>query len=271
MRKYIILLIILAAIEISLSLYLTHFKEVFWNAIAAKNLHGFISQLGVFTVIALSLCFISGCSYYVAMLCAIKWREKLNAFALTLKHRRISNIGQRLQEDCRDYPDLMIQICYGGFKAICYILVFSVSLILSFNWLYLIAIIAYSIVGTFIARKISNPLLKLNYDSQAAEATYRNNLTETKFIECISIMGKLAVRTKYVKYFQSFYGQIAVIIPLILIAPEYFAGAMTLGMLMRFNSVANTLFDNTNYIIDRYDMINRLRSCKLRLKELGCI
>lgn len=78
MKKLIFWLIIFAAIEISLAMYLTFFREHFWNYIQAKNASGFVNQLGVFTVVALGICFVSGISGYLVNLAAIKWREELD-------------------------------------------------------------------------------------------------------------------------------------------------------------------------------------------------
>src|SRR4051812_13199551 len=141
MRKYITWLIIFAIIEISLSLYLTFWRDHFWTAVSNKQSLEFIKQLGVFTGVALCICFTSGISGYLVSLSAIKWREKLNNNALDVTDcdHRIENLNQRIQADCWDYPTLVLNLGFGFCKALSYIIVFCVALALSFSWLYLIA------------------------------------------------------------------------------------------------------------------------------------
>lgn len=272
MRKYIYILIILIITEISFSLYLTFWREHFWNAVSNKDAHNFIQQLIVFTCVALTACFVSGFSGYLVSLTAIKWREILNKKVLNLPlNSRIENMNQRIQQDCLDYPDLFLNLIMGLFKAICYIIIFSVSLLLSFSWTMLVIIIGYSVIGTALAHYIARPLLSLNYQQQRLEATYRNNLSMSNFSECISIMLGLAKKQKNLTYFQQFYSQIGVIIPLIIVAPAYFTGNMSIGLLMRFNSLSATILENMSFGVSSFSTINKLLSCRKRLKEINIL
>ncbi len=276
MKKYIIYLVLLGAIEISLALYLTFFREHFWNAIQAKDVSTFLSQLGVFTGVALCICFVSGMSGYLVSLTAIKWREKLNSQAfinseqtdiMNITSSKIENLNQRIQADCMDYPTLMLTLGFGLVKALAYITVFVVSLVVSFSWVYLTILFAYTILGTLVTKYIAKPLIALNYKQQQVEATYRNYLSPDNFSECVRLMLGLARKQKHLTYFQQFYGQIGVVIPLIIIAPAYFTTGMTIGMLMRFNSTAGTILDNMGWGISSFGEINRLLSCRKRLLE----
>ncbi len=206
-------------------------------------------------------------------MCAIKWREVLNKRANSVidSHKSVENYAQRVQQDCVDYPDLMLNVVFGFGKALVYILVFSTALIIGFSAWYLTIIVLYAIISTWVARSIAKPLINLNYKSQVAEATYRNSLTISNFQNCISIMMGLAVKTKHLNYFQTFYGQIAVILPIMIVAPAYFGGALTLGLLMQATSTLSTISDNCSYGINSFSIINRLMSCSKRLKEIGVV
>lgn len=271
MKKYIILLCIAAIIEISLSLYLTVWREHFWNAISNKQSVTFFHQLLVFLGVALSCCFLSGITGYIVSLATIKWREKLNSKAFSIQESGMDNLNQRIQEDCFKYPQLVLTLGVGLSKAILYILIFSISLLVSFHWYYLLVLLGYSILGSYFAQKIAYPLIKLNYQQQNYEATYRNTLSIENFQDCLQIMLGLAKKQKHLTYFQQFYLQIAVVIPLIIIAPYYFNSAMTVGELMRFTSTSGTILDNMSYGISTWDSINMLLSCRRRLKEINII
>jgi len=271
MKKYIALLISFAILEIGLALYLTVWREHFWNAVSTKQSLDFIHQLIIFTGVALVICFVSGFSGYLVLLTAIKWRQLLNDKAFAIRESRIENMNQRIQEDCMTYPDLWLNLAYGTLKAVIYIVVFSVSLVLSFSWVFLGILLAYSLIGTGLTHYIARPLIHLNYEQQRLEATYRNNLTINNFEDCIMIMLRLAKKQKHLTYFQQFYGQLGVIVPLLIIAPSYFTTGMTLGALMRFNSLSSTILDNMSYGISSFSSINKLISCRRRLKEANIL
>ncbi len=271
MRKYLFWLVIFAALEISLALYLTFWREAFWNAVSQKQSLQFIQQLIIFTIAALIICFVSGFSGYLVSLTAIKWREQLNEKAFTVRELQVENMNQRIQEDCMAYPDLFLNLAFGTLKAMIYVVVFAISLILSFSWVFLGVLLGYSLVGTAITHYVAKPLISLNYQQQRIEATYRNNLSIDNFKDCIIIMLGIAKKQKHLTYFQQFYGQLGVIVPLLIIAPYYFTSVMTIGALMRFNSLSSTILDNMSYGISSFAMINKLVSCRRRLKEVGII
>lgn len=269
MKRYIILLVIFGALEVALALYLTVWREHFWNAVSNKEGADFVHQLYVFTIVAVSICFIYGLQGYMLNMVAIKWREHLNtkAHSLGVRNDKIENLNQRIQEDCMAYPDLALTLASGAAKACAYICVFGASLVLSFSWVYLGVLVAYSIVGTVLTRYIASPLIGLNYEQQRAEATYRNGLTPGNFGACIRIMRGIAVKQKHLTYFQQFYSQVGVVIPLLVVAPLYFTTGMSLGELMRFNSLASTILDNMSYGVVSFAMINKLLSCRKRLVQ----
>jgi putative ATP-binding cassette transporter len=303
MKKYLFLLIILASVEISLALYLTVWRENFWNAVSQKQGQEFLYQLGIFTVAALCICFTSGISGYLLSLTVIEWRKKLNIKALDNRYMRINlcsncagsghdetnpfswmcytceghgkilveNINQRIQADCMEYPDLFLSLIFGTLKAIMYVLVFSISLLMHFSVFYLCILTSYTFIGLLCTKYIAYPLIQLNYEQQKAEATYRQDLSINGFNSCVFLMLGLAKKQKHLTYFQQLYGQVSVILPLILIAPMYFTTSMTLGMLMRFNSLSSTLLENMSYGVNSFASINRWLSCRKRLKEIGVI
>jgi putative ATP-binding cassette transporter len=268
MKKYITYVILLSLIEISAALYLTFWRELFWNYVEARNFHGFCVQIAVFTATALIFCLVNAYAGYYTTLCAIKFREQLNNRAYRIVHDA-ENLNQRVQEDCRDYPDLLLQIIFGIGKAAIYVIVFAVSLAINFNLIYLGIIIAYASISTLIAQRIAKPLVSLNYVTQQAEATYRNNLSGLNFANCIQIMLGLALKTKRLSYFQTFYAQIAVILPIVIVAPAYFGGALTLGALMQATGTMGTITDNLSFGITSFNIINKFKSCKKRLHEIG--
>lgn len=271
MKKYLIWLAILGVTEICISLYLSFWREHFYNAIVERNLDEFLLQTGIFTSVALFYCFVAGMAGYLTTLAAIKWREILNSRVLAAKPVKILNFPQRVQEDCKEYPLLFLQLVFGGVKSVLYIIVFTIALLIGFSWIFAAIIVVYSVIGTLITKYIANPLVKYNYDHQAAEATYRADLTQAKFGECIKIMLGMAKKEKHLSYFQNFYAQIGVVLPLLLAVPVYFTTDMSVGALMRFKGISGVIIENFSYGVLSFAIINRLLSCRARLKEIGVI
>lgn len=271
MKKYLITAGILSILEISLAMYLIHWREIFWNYVESRNFYGFMSQIGVFTLVALLFCAASSISQYLQTLSAIYWRFNLNVKALEFKDSKAENVNQRIQEDCASYPDLFINLVFGLGKSLLYILLFSVYLIYLGHPYWLIILYSYAIISTLIAHKIANPLIKLNYSMQKAEATYRNKLSLFNFMECIIIAKQLAKSTKNLNYFQTFYAQIGVVIPIIIASPMYFFTDIKLGALMQATGLMGTINDNLSYGITSYNILNKYRSCSRRLKEIGVL
>jgi len=78
MRKYLVIVGILALVEIFLALYLTEWRNNFWDAVSLKQGVNFVRQLLIFTGVAVTICFVSGASGYFMSLCAIEWRKELD-------------------------------------------------------------------------------------------------------------------------------------------------------------------------------------------------
>ncbi len=136
MKKYIALITALSILEIALALYLTFWRHTFWDYIVAKNLHGFYTYIVIFTLVAITICIVTAYITYLSTLAAIKWREKLNAVAIQKQHVSIENVNQRIQQDCDDYPTLVLDLLGGAAKAVLYVVVFSATLVYEYSYIY---------------------------------------------------------------------------------------------------------------------------------------
>ena len=73
--------------------------------------------------------------------------------------------------------------------------------------------------------------------------------------------------TKRLTFVLSFYGQIAIIFPLMVAAPRYFAGAFTFGVLMQISSAFGTVSDSFSWFINSYASLVEWRATVNRLRE----
>jgi putative ATP-binding cassette transporter len=147
----------------------------------------------------------------------------------------------------------------------------------------------YALVGSFVIQRFGHPLVSINYQQQRVEADFRfglirvrENAEQIAFYNGMEAENTSARNTfarirqnfwlimKYTKrltFVLSFYGQIAIIFPLIVAAPRYFAGAFTFGVLMQIASAFGTVSDSFSWFINSYGTLVEWRATVNRLRE----
>ncbi|AXF09298.1 ABC transporter ATP-binding protein [Paraburkholderia graminis] len=147
----------------------------------------------------------------------------------------------------------------------------------------------YAVVGSLVIQKVGHPLVPINYQAQKVEADFRFGLIrlrenaeqiafyngmDTEKTNAHSLFGRIRDNwwqvmkyTKRLTFVLSFYGQIAIIFPLVVAAPRYFAGAFTFGVLMQISSAFNTVSDSFSWFINSYSTLVEWRATVNRLRE----
>ncbi|MBN3819053.1 ABC transporter ATP-binding protein/permease [Paraburkholderia sp. Se-20369] len=147
----------------------------------------------------------------------------------------------------------------------------------------------YAVVGSLIIQKVGHPLVSINYQQQRVEADFRFGLirvrenaeqiafydgeqTETGnarnlFLRIRDNWWRVMKYTKRLTFVLSFYGQIAIIFPLVVAAPRYFAGAFSFGVLMQISSAFGTVSDSFSWFINSYSTLVEWRATVNRLRE----
>jgi putative ATP-binding cassette transporter len=147
----------------------------------------------------------------------------------------------------------------------------------------------YAILGSLIIQKVGHPLVSINYQQQKVEADFRfglirvrENAEQIAFYDGIStetanaktifqrIRDNWWMIMKYTKrmtFVLSFYGQIAIIFPIMVAAPRYFAGAFSFGVLMQISSAFGTVSDSFSWFINSYSTLVEWRATVNRLRE----
>jgi vitamin B12/bleomycin/antimicrobial peptide transport system ATP-binding/permease protein len=270
-KTNIIILITLVLVEMIGVSYIVIWREGFWSAVEHKNLHSFIYLTIIFTVIALTLCIVSGIESFIMSKIALEWRRRLTRKCLKLKLDHIEGYQQRVQDDTQTYPDLFIMLwksyIYNGIMSLFFICV----IIKQVGVMYIIFPIFYLAISTVCSRWIANPLTKLYYQNQVKEASFRQKLTRKLYGIVHRNNHNVFVKTKHIQYFQYFYGQIGVIFPYIVLANFYFTGGISFGILMQVAATISHLVDAGGVLINNYGVINKYKSCKKRLKEIKVI
>lgn len=271
-KIWIVGLILLVLVDCALGAFIGIWREWYWAALNNKEFYKWLFYIGEFSIAALLSCFVGGFSNYVGNRIGLQFRDELTEKALLLNnHINIEGGSQRVQEDCNSYPQLFIQLLTGLFRSIIMLGVFMTIIFIQLPYWYVIISVLYAVLGTLFAAKIAKPLINLNYLNQVFEAKFRQLLTKDSYLEVHNNNLTMFKKLKYLQYFQSFYGQITVIIPHILLLFVYFSGKITFGIFMQVAASIGELINNMSYFVNNFDVINRWLSCRKRLKELRII
>lgn len=272
LNKAILFLIVLLLIDCALGGYIGIWRDWYWGALEQKHFYAWINFTAQFTVVALLSCWIAGYSQYLINLISLKYRTTLTRKALQVRtHLQIEGGSQRVQEDCNLYPQLFISLITEIMKSIIYVGIFSVIIVYQLGFYYLLIPIIYTVIGTLAASKLAKPLINLNYLNQVLEAKFRQILNKLVYKDVHRNNFNLFKKLKYLQYFQSFYSQITVIIPHVLLSFIYFSGKITFGVFMQTAASMGELINRMSFLIISFDQINKWLSCRKRLKEAGII
>lgn len=148
---------------------------------------------------------------------------------------------------------------------------------------------AYALLGSWIMQKANHPLVSVNYQQQRVEADFRfglirlrENAEQIAFYdgsatETRALQGRFArIRdnwqqiikfTRRLTFVTSVYGQIAIIFPIVVAAPRYFAGAYTIGVLFQISDAFGSVTDSLSWFIYSYPSLANWRATVNRLRE----
>lgn len=147
----------------------------------------------------------------------------------------------------------------------------------------------YALAGSYVMHKFGHALVTINYQQQRVEADFRFGLIRVREnAEQIALydgmrteknraMGaferirenwwRIMNYTKRLNFVLNFYGQTAMIFPLLVAAPQYFSGALTFGALMQIQSSFSTVSDSFSWFISNYGSLAEWRATVNRLRE----
>jgi putative ATP-binding cassette transporter len=225
------------------------------------------------------------------------WLKDQAHYRMQLLDRGTDNPDQRIAEDLRLFCDLTLSLVVGFLSAVATLIVFSIVLwrlsgplqVWGFTipgYLLWIALI-YAVVGTWLTHLIGRALIGLDFNQQRYEADFRFSLVRlrensegvalyrgeaqegsalrSRFKPVIANWWALMYKQKQLTWFTSFYAQLAIIFPYIVVAPRFFAGAISLGVIFQTASAFNQVQGSLSWFINAYTTFAQWKATVNRL------
>jgi putative ATP-binding cassette transporter len=231
------------------------------------------------------------------------WLDGRGYYRIELE-RTIDNADQRIAEDLRQLGEYTMQLLLGFISAVATLISFlfilwQLSGPLSLKFIGLdveipgymaIAALLYAILGTFLANLVGRRLIALNFLKQRYEANFRFGLVRVRenaegialyngeqremdmlnmrFADVFANGWRVLFTEAQLTLYQAGYGQVAIIFPYLVTAPRFFAGAITLGVMMQTASAFGQVYTALSFFVTNYTTVAELRAVMDRLKGL---
>src|SRR5688572_24779574 len=213
-----------------------------------------------------------------------EWMQDQAHYRMHLLDRGTDNPDQRIAEDLRIFVDYTSDLALGLLSAVVTLISFVVILwglsvpaelwgISIPGYLVWTALI-YATVVTLLTHYIGRKLIGLDFNKQRVEADFRFSLVRLRensegvalyrgeqeelgnlrhrFAAVIGNWWQLMRKRKQLNWFTSFYAQLAIIFPYIVVAPRFFSGAIPLGAIFQTASAFNQVQGSLSWFINAY-------------------
>jgi putative ATP-binding cassette transporter len=217
------------------------------------------------------------------------WLADQAYYRLSLQNNPTDNPDQRISEDLNSFTSYVLNLSLGLLTSV--VSLFSFLIILwglsgpariplgSWGSVYIPAYLVWTALiyagfGTWITMRIGRPLISLNFAQQRLEADFRFSLMrlrenaesvalfrgenaemhlfKNRFGHVFDNFWRIMRRQKTLSWFTVGYAQIAVIFPVVVVAPRFFAKQILLGGLMQVVSAFNSVQSSLSFVINSY-------------------
>jgi len=212
------------------------------------------------------------------------------------------NPDQRISEDLQLFVEHTLSlglglmnalVTLGSFVAILWVLSGSLEIplggdnALSIPGYMVWAAVLYAGLGTWLAHRIGRPLVDLNFNQQRVEANFRYGMVRLRenaeqvalyggeareaktfaerFRRVLDNFRQIMERQKKLTFFTAGYGQLAVIFPVLVVSPRFFAQEIQLGGLMQTASAFGQVQSALSYFVTAYSSLAAWRAVVDRL------
>ena len=212
------------------------------------------------------------------------WMKDQAHYRMQLLDRGTDNPDQRIAEDLRIFVEYTSDLALGLLSAVVTLVSFVVILWTLSGSLqvfgmdipgYLVWVaLVYAIAGTFLTHFIGRKLIGLDFNQQRVEADFRFSLVRLRensegialyrgeaeelgalrgrFAAVITNWWQIMYKRKQLGWFTSFYHQLAIIFPYIVVSPRFFSGQIPLGAIFQTASAFGQVQGSLSWFINAY-------------------
>jgi putative ATP-binding cassette transporter len=152
------------------------------------------------------------------------------------------------------------------------------------------AALLYALIGSVLTLILGGPMVDINIRRNEAESDHRFALIRMRensegialirgepdedrglraaFGRVVGVMKELYGRERALMYLTSAYGMAAGVVPIVVASPRYFAGAITLGVLMQITQAFLEVTRSLNWFVDKFPLLADWRSHVERVAAL---
>jgi len=190
----------------------------------------------------------------------------------------VDNPDQRIAEDIRSFTEFSLTFFLTLVTSFIDLVCFSVILFSIMPMLF-IAIFLFASVGTFLTICIGKVLIRLNYESLQKEADFRFSLvrvrensesiafyagetveereTDRRFEHVINNMTMINYAERNLDFLTTSYNYLTWVLPIIVVAPEYFAGNVELGVISQASSAFGHILDDLSIVVNSFTDVSK--------------
>ena len=212
------------------------------------------------------------------------WMKDQAHYRMQLLDRGTDNPDQRIAEDLRFFVEYTSDLVLGLLEAVVLLVSFVIILwalsgpielfgVTIEGYLVWVALV-YAIAGTFLTHFIGRRLIRLDFQQQRVEADFRFSLVRLRensegvalyrgeaeelgglrqrFSAVIGNFWQIMFKRKQLGWFTSFYYQLAIIFPYIVVSPRFFSNQIPLGAIFQTASAFGQVQGALSWFINAY-------------------
>lgn len=189
----------------------------------------------------------------------------------------MDNVDQRIQEDVRSFTVFSLSFFLILLNSLIDLVAFSIILFSIRPQLFL-AIVGFAGFGSIATWIIGRKLILLNFEKLKREATFRFSLvrvrenaesiaflkgeaTEAKAVDerfqhVVDNMHDINAAERNLDFFTTLYNYTVWILPIVVVAPEYFAGGVALGVVQQAANAFSHVLEDVSVIINQFESLS---------------
>jgi putative ATP-binding cassette transporter len=300
-------LIILMLLDSFAKIFFSYLARDFWSALGDKDAEQFYFVMKEFLIALLCLAPINVFYRFQRQRLAIKWRKWMTDRILymyfynphqiyyrlerqqdTTNECYVDNPDQRLAEDVRSFTQYSLSLFLTIAISCIDLTAFSIVLYTIEPMLF-ISILGFATFGTIMTIVLGKDLVRLNFERLQKEADFRFSLirirenaesiaffrgestegheVKRRFSNVVSVFYDLIGTQRNLEFFTTNYNYLTWILPVVVIAPQYMAGNVELGVVQQAAAAFGHILDDLSLIINQFEELSEFSASIGRLHQ----